>query len=243
MLINTNEAKQDVHGYNWAFQAFPIRGVHARSFVKAIDLFVIVTAVFCILPASTLAAGSNLSLRGHYFLVVWGYQGPDNDVVDSHTFVSFYKGDDLAKGVVHPATISWLPATGVVAPFGSAPGHNFTLGQTLEMACHSGRQVKSWGPYEIEPALYQRALKRVRLLRSGRVQYSMIDTASDAMNCIDAAGDITPAPFDSGIAWGFVASQVVVRHLSPYFIKSEAKVQSLKRILARQACSRPATAE
>ncbi|HEY9713025.1 MAG TPA: hypothetical protein V6C72_06125, partial [Chroococcales cyanobacterium] len=115
------------------------------------------------------------ALTGRYYLVVWGLQGPDNDVVDSHTFVSFYRGDDLDKGIVKPATISWLPATGVVQVFGSEKGHNFTVAQTLKMACRSGRQVKSWGPYEIEPALYRRALKRIRLLNSGRVQYSMID--------------------------------------------------------------------
>lgn len=208
--------------------------------MKGIELLVIFSVAFCVLPASALRAGGNFSLRDHYFLVAWGYQGSDNDVVQSHTFVSFYKGDDLAKGVVNPSTISWLPASGVVEPLGSEPGHNFTLAQTLQMACRKGRQVKSWGPYEIEPALYQRALKRVRLLKSGRIRYSMIDTTPGAMNCIDAAGDITPAPFDSGIAWGFVASERVVHHLAPYFVQSETRTQSVKRILARQSCSRPA---
>jgi hypothetical protein len=178
-------------------------------------------------------------LSGRYFLVVWGYQGPDNDVVQSHTFASFYKGDDLSKGTIKPATISWLPAAGVVHFFGSEKGRNFTLAQTLKMACRSGREVKSWGPYEIEPALYRRALKRIRLLNSGHVLYSMIDTAPGTMNCIDAAGDLTPTPLDTGIAWGFVASDAVVQHLSPYFEKGGANLKTLADILTRKACSGP----
>ena len=50
------------------------------------------------------SAKSEAVLRGHYFLVVWAYQGPDDDIVHAHTFTSFYKGDNLAKGVVHPLT-------------------------------------------------------------------------------------------------------------------------------------------
>jgi hypothetical protein len=168
--------------------------------------------------------------------MVWGFQGRDNDVVHSHTFASFYKGDDLSRGMIKPTTISWLPATGVIDPFASDPGHNFTLAQTLEMACRLDREVKSWGPYEIEPTLYQRAVKRVRLLNSGRVQYSMIDTAPRTMNCIDAAGDLTPTPLDTGIAWGFVASNAVVQHLSPYFIHGGRWDRTLKNMMTRNAC-------
>jgi hypothetical protein len=182
-------------------------------------------------------ASNQVVLTGHYFLVVWGIQGSDNDVVQSHTFASFYSGDDLAKGIIKPATISWLPTTGVVQPFGSEPGRNLTQAQTLRMVCRLGRHVKSWGPYQIEPALYQRALRRIRLLRSGRFQYSMIDTQPGTMNCIDAAGDLTPVPLDSGIAWGFVASDAVVRHLSPYFERGGATVHALAHMLVPKACS------
>ena len=199
------------------------------------------TVLLIATPSGAGRAAAVTALTGRYFLVVWGFQGPDNDVVDSHTFVSFYRGDDLAKGIVKPATISWLPATGVVQLFGSEKGHNFTLAQTLRMACRSGRQLKSWGPYEIKPALFQRALKRIRRLQSGRIQYSMIDSDPGTMNCIDAAGDLTSIPFDSGIAWGFVASDAVVQHLSPYFKQSRTTALSLKRLLTRDACQ-PSTA-
>ena len=45
----------------------------------------------------------------------------------------------------------------------------------------------------------------------------MIDIFPGTMNCIDAAGDITRTPLDTGMSWGFVATIEVVRHLSPYF--------------------------
>jgi hypothetical protein len=205
--------------------------------VSRISLFALLS--FLVLPLALKAQPvAHLSLRGHYYVVVWGYQGANNDVVQSHTFASFYKGDDISKGVIKPATISWLPASGFVEPFSSVRGRNFTLGQTLQMACRSGREVKSWGPYEIEPALYQRALKRVRLLNSGRVLYSMID-GPGTMNCIDAAGNFTPTPLDTGIAWGFVASNAVVQHLSHYFIGGGTKVTALAKMLVPRACSRP----
>ena len=200
-------------------------------------VFIAAVAAF----ASSAEASNRAALREHYFLVVSGYQGPDNDVVQSHTFASFYSGDDLAKGIIKPATISWLPATGVVQPFGSERGHNFTLAQTLRMACRSGRDVRSWGPYEIKPAPYQRALRGIRLLKSGRIRYSMIDTQAGTLNCIDAAGDLTPVPLDTGIAWGFLASDEVVHHLSSYFERGGATVGALAELLVSKACSEPRT--
>ena len=191
------------------------------------------------LTSWTQAAGKQTALRGHYFLVVWGYQGETNDVVQSHTFASFYNGEDLAHGIIKPTTISWLPASHIVQPFGVEKGHNFTLQQTLQMACQSGREVRFMGPYEIKPALFQRALKRIELLKSGRIRYSMFDTAHGTMNCIDAAGDLTPTPLDTGISWGFVASAKVVRHLSPYFVRSRKTIGALAGILAPKACSQP----
>ncbi|HVX36794.1 MAG TPA: hypothetical protein VHC71_11310 [Hyphomicrobium sp.] len=209
--------------------------------MRFVGLLILLAGLSSTVPSSAEQVSSRSTLTGRYFLVVWGLQGPDNDVVDSHTFVSFYRGDELDKGIVKPATISWLPATGVVQLFGSEKGRNFTLAQTLRMACQSGRQLKSWGPYEIEPALFQRALRRIRHLQSGHIQYSMIDTDPGTMNCIDAAGDLTPIPFDSGIAWGFVASDAVVQHLSPYFKQSRTTDLPLKRLLTRNACQ-PSTA-
>jgi len=64
----------------------------------------------------------------------------------SHTFATFYDGTDLAVGRVDPATISWLSETTVFYLFGARKGRNFSLAQTLAMACHSGKRVVALGP-------------------------------------------------------------------------------------------------
>ena len=158
--------------------------------------------------------------------------------MNSHTFASFYKGDDLAGGNFIPATISWLPSTSKINVFGYERGRNFSLTQTLVMACQAGREVNSWGPYEITPELYRRALRRIQLLNSGRVAYSMIDIVPGTMNCIDAVGDITPTPLDTGISWGFAASSEVVRHLSPYFKNNGRVVKAVAAMPIWRKCSK-----
>jgi hypothetical protein len=157
------------------------------------------------------------TLQNHYFLVVWGYQGAGNPPRESHTFLSVYRGDDLARGRVAPATISWFPADGEIRLVGVERGHNFSLPQTLAMACQGQKHVATWGPYEISPALYQRALARIKLLESGRITYSALSLRPGSRNCIEAAGDITNKPFHPLMSWGHQANRVVVRHLSPFF--------------------------
>lgn len=186
--------------------------------------------------ASLAQAGDTATLKGRFFMVVWSYQGPDDDLVHAHTFVSFYRGDDLAKGTVRPETISWLPATAKVQPFGSEKGQNFSLAETLQMACHARRQVHSWGPYEIDAQLFESAQKRLSLLQSGRVGYSMINALPRSMNCISAAGDLTEAPLDTGILWGNAASAAVVQHLSPHIVGKEDALKDLIAKSRSDAC-------
>jgi hypothetical protein len=155
------------------------------------------------------------SLNNRYFVVVWAYEG--DAPRDSHTFATFYKGDDLAKGRVNPATISWLSTTGAVPLLGAREGRNYSLAETLAMACRDGKRVASWGPYETNRDLYQRALVRIQLLASGRVAYSLLALRPGTMNCIKATGDITDAPFNPGLSWGFAASKNIIRHFSPFF--------------------------
>jgi hypothetical protein len=106
------------------------------------------------------------SLQNRYFLVVWGYQGAGNPPRESHTFLTVYRGDDLAGGRVAPATISWFPATGVVHLVGIERGRIVSLRQTLAIACQGRKYVATWGPFEIPSALYRRALARIRFVRT-----------------------------------------------------------------------------
>jgi hypothetical protein len=182
-------------------------------------------------------AGNAESLQGRYFVVIWGYEGLGNAPRDSHTFATFYDGDDLAHGHVRPATISWLSLTGRVRLFGIEQGRNFSLGQTLAIACQSGKRVASWGPYEINFDLYQRALARIKLLRSGRVAYSGLRVRPGTMNCSKAAGDITDEPFHPGISWGLGAGKAIVSHLSPFFKNGGRINKVVARMTIPNKCS------
>jgi hypothetical protein len=180
--------------------------------MKTLTIYaLLIVSVF--LPTHLWAAPRELpeDVGGRYFMVVWAYQG--HGPIDSHSFASFYKGDDLAQGRVTAATISWLSVSGVVHPLRLEAGRNFSLTETLAMACQGGKQVASWGPYEIKLELYQRALARIELLSSGKVAYSGVGSRPGAMNCIQAAGDITHIPFRPGSSWGIAASEAIVRHL------------------------------
>jgi hypothetical protein len=175
------------------------------------------------------------TLQNRYFLVVWGYQATGNPPRESHTFLSVYRGNDLAKGRVAPATISWFPAAGMIHLVGVERGRNVSLGQTLTIACHGRKHVASWGPYEIPSALYQRALARIKLLHSGRVAFSALSLRPGSMNCIEAAGDITNKPFHF-MSWGHQGSRAVVRHLSPFFKDGGRINLTVARLVLQAGC-------
>lgn len=139
--------------------------------MKRLRLFLFVIG-FLGLPPVFAQPNDQESLSNRYFVVVWAYEG--DAPRDSHTFATFYKGDDLAKGRVNPATISWLSTTGAVSLLGAREGRNYSFSDTLAIACRDGKRVGSWGPYETNRDLYQRALARIQLLASGRVAYSLL---------------------------------------------------------------------
>ena len=174
-------------------------------------------------------------LRGRYFLVVWSYEGAAKVPQQCHTFITVYDGNDLALGRVVPDTISWLPETGNVRLLGVFQGRNFSLAETLAIACQSGKRTKSMGPFEITPDLYDRALARIQYLESGNVKYSGSSPSQSAINCIEAAGDLTDTRFRPGPVWGFVAGRAIVRHLKP-FLKQGGRVN---KDVARMVLARP----
>jgi hypothetical protein len=176
------------------------------------------------------------SLRNHYFVVVWGYEGNGNLPRESHTFVAFYNGEDFADGRVKPATISWLPTDGDISLIGAEKGRNFSLGETLAMACRANRRIARWGPYEVSLDLYRRAIARIKVLGSGRVAYSALGLAG-SMNCIEAAGDITAVPFHPGISWGFRASETVVRHFAPFFKSGRGIDSRIAQLMLSNKCA------
>ncbi len=111
------------------------------------------------------------------------------------------------------------------------PGENRTTRDALAMAMRRELRITRWGPYRIDRALYDRALRQIDLLEGrvpGRqVGYKALDigfresSEVRAMNCIHAISDIDR---DAGIlrtwtSYGDEAARHVVRHLDRWFIK------------------------
>jgi hypothetical protein len=158
-----------------------------------------------------------------YYLSVFAFDTVPRRAQYSHTFATFIKA---SGGSVEAHTISWLPRSKhiEVARTQSEPGMNLDLHQTLDFARGLSARVHEWGPYRIRPELYERSLRQIERLNSGRIQYKILDGAwrpDAASNCIHAVSDIDA---DDGYltvagAYGAAASARVVEHLSRWMIE------------------------
>ncbi len=153
-----------------------------------------------------------------YYLCVFAFDSVPRRAPYSHTFATFIKS---SGGLVEAHTLSWLPKSKhiEIARTQSEPGRNLDLHQTLNVARDLGARVYEWGPYQIRPELFERSLRQLERLRSGRIQYKVLDGAwrpDAASNCVHAVSDIDA---DAGYltvdgAYGVAASARVVEHLS-----------------------------
>jgi hypothetical protein len=166
-----------------------------------------------------------------YYLSVFAFDSVPRRAQYSHTFATFIKS---SGGSVEAHTLSWLPKNKhiEVARTGSEPGMNLDLHQTLNFARGLSAHVYEWGPYRIRPELYERSLRQIERLNSGRLQYKALDGAwrSDAAsNCVHAVSDIDA---DDGYltvdgAYGVAASARVVEHLSRWMIQPGREYSSI----------------
>ena len=181
-----------------------------------------------------LAAGL-LSLGGSpargcesYFVLVWAYQNKPNLPRDTHSFATFVK---VTRPPGEPAqiehhTLSWLPVSMEVRALRPRPepGHNLTLGETLDVAREQGLQLSLFGPYEIKESLYERSVRQMEKLHSGRIRYKALDAGyptTRVSNCVHAVSDLVywpPRLRVSTPAWGESASYRIVLHLRRYLI-------------------------
>ena len=160
--------------------------------------------------------------KPRYFMCVFAHETRPRGPRTSHTFATFVK---LEGAKVDAQTISWLPKTGdirVLRRF-AEPGVNLDLKDSLDFAASIEAQVFEWGPFEIKPELYDRALKQIDRLNSGRIQYKAVDSGlrgEMASNCFHAVADIdTSRGFRSfGLTYGVDATAQVVDHLTPWVI-------------------------
>jgi hypothetical protein len=170
-----------------------------------------------------------------YYVVIFAAQQHDgtNHAHIAHSFGTFVKLTWADQ--CHPAprmeafTISWLPQTMDVHLWRvlPEPGVNVDLPASLALAQRQCQCVSMWGPYEIQPCLYERALARKAELESGHVRYKALDTGfptARVTNCIHALSDIA---FDTKRlrlgtpSWGDPASFFIVQSFRHWIIAEE----------------------
>jgi hypothetical protein len=159
-----------------------------------------------------------------YYLLMFASQRPTYSPNYAHTFTTFVRASWPGDGPCPPQnvtleahTISWLPSNLVIRIQALLPecGHNFGLAETIRFALGTEQRVSLWGPYQIEPDLYARAMQRVAQLNSGSVRYKANDSLYDrdrVTNCIHAVDAITERlrVRVASPGWGDTASYVVL---------------------------------
>jgi hypothetical protein len=169
-------------------------------------------------------------------MVVYSAQDAGNNPTASHCFATFAR---LSRGGAAPVElhhISWFNIRGHQTgstclfddcgrPAQPEPGENRTTAEALTMAQRVGLRVTRWGPYEIDRALFERALRQIDLLEGRvpgqKVLYKAVDLGFRegaeirALNCIHAVSDIDrdPFPLRTWTSYGDEAVRKVVRHL------------------------------
>jgi hypothetical protein len=188
-------------------------------------LALLLTAV---LPASAQASEV-------YFVVLFGSQRSLlNRPNYSHTFATFVKMTGPGAGFdptqphwIECFTISWLPATGDIFSLRRHPecGRNWDFEETMQLVQEQKQEVAMWGPYQIQPELFCRAVAQFIHLENDSVRFKAWDTgfpAEKVSNCIhavgDLAGDTARTMRNNMTGWGNPASYFVTLSLWPWLI-------------------------
>jgi hypothetical protein len=156
------------------------------------------------------------------YMSVFAYETTPRAPQTAHTFATFIKHDGAALSA---HTISWFPQSNAIRLLKPPePGVNLTMERTIENANAVHAQVHEWGPYRIKPELYERALRQIARLESGRVQFKVLDRRQRpdfASCCIHAVSDVTAdqGMLMTGPAYGVEASAMVVDYLEPWILQ------------------------
>ena len=121
----------------------------------------------------------------YYFAMIFGSESQPKRLRYTHTWATLVRavgeGPDLNSYALELNTISWLPTTlevRVLRPW-PEPGINLDLYQTLKVVGDNRESVTMWGPFMVEPEIYQRSLMVRQVLESGAARYRAISTAQE----------------------------------------------------------------
>ncbi len=145
-------------------------------------------------------AGSAGSARAdeRYFVLIFGSQSHPKLLRYTHTWATFVKatgsGVDPGGYALEAVTISWLPRTLEVHVWDPRPepGVNFDLDQSLRYVLGNGETVNLWGPFEVAPRAWNRAVRVAGILESGQAQYRAISGDRELLvsDCIHAVAAV-----------------------------------------------------
>jgi hypothetical protein len=125
-----------------------------------------------------------------YHVVIFGGHQDSLKPYTGHTWATFTRTTTKPDGSlqVEPVTISWMP-TDLLAHrhvLRATTGVNLSLEQTFNWFCGPRCKLSTFGPYEIQPCLYEGARVQVANLESGCVRYRVLDREPGIEHCIHA---------------------------------------------------------
>ena len=188
-----------------------------------------------------------------FYMMIFSAQRAWNRPKYTHTFATFVKaisrpggtlsrplskspsgaeshGRQMAgeRHLLESHTISWLAAKKKVCLFRlrPEPGKNLDLTTSLEWALSVRARISMWGPYQIRPGFYEKALVQKARLESGAIQYKVWDAGfrpAIASSCIHGVCDIDQ---EGGLLWtwlrcGESASRRIAVFFLPWMIDPE----------------------
>ena len=162
-----------------------------------------------------------------YYMILFGIQDSLNNPRNAHSMGTFVKvtrqqGNEIR---FEEHTISWRAGSGYVSLVRPTErGENHGLQQTLDDASDRDLKISQWGPFQIQPELYYRALRQITRLRCGVIGWKAIDRQTrlegTASNCIHVISDLdTEFGFiQTGTARGNAATRLIAKHLERWMI-------------------------
>lgn len=153
-----------------------------------------------------------------YFVTVFAAETVPFQSKHTHTFIAVHRVP-AAGGVVETYSISWVPANLNVRGLTLRPemGANLPLADTFAFCKKHCMRVSAWGPYQIQPELFELMKCQAAKLERGKVKYKPTDNlypSNVAANCYHAIWQpIAPCrkasgPFNCGDASGAMTVQL-----------------------------------
>jgi hypothetical protein len=183
-----------------------------------------VFAVICLSGTAVVPARAEET----YYVMVFGSQQTPPRPKYSHSFAIFVKATRAAANqcwALEAHTISWMPASMELRSWAFLPeqGRSVDPYTTFNWVLSTEQRTSMWGPYQVHPDLYDRAVRQIALLDSGQVEYKLVDSgyrSDQVSNCIHAVSSVVGGHRLRVLSpsFGETASYYIARRMEPWII-------------------------